>query len=183
MSVIVDGKLKLTYQEYRHFPDDGNRHELIDGEHYMAPAPGTNHQSVSRHIQFQLYRQLDEAGLAQVNNAPTDVELSDVDIVQPDLMVVSSEREHIISPSRIIGVPDLVVEILSPSTAQRDRELKRRLYEKHGVPVYWVVDADAQLVTVYELGDGAYRESGSFHDAVRLDLGELHAEVDLTKVW
>ncbi|MFW6293488.1 MAG: hypothetical protein ACOC7V_14365 [Spirochaetota bacterium] len=52
MSVIVDGKIKLTYEEYRHFPDDGNTHELIDGEHFMAPAPGTNHQSVSRHIQF-----------------------------------------------------------------------------------------------------------------------------------
>jgi Uma2 family endonuclease len=89
MSVIVDGKLKLTYQEYRRFPDDGNTHELIDGEHVMAPAPGTNHQSVSRHIQFQLYAQLEQAGEAQ-----------------------------------IIGPPDLVVEIISPSTRERDRELR-----------------------------------------------------------
>ncbi|MFW5745047.1 MAG: Uma2 family endonuclease, partial [Spirochaetota bacterium] len=114
MSMNVDGKLKLTYEEYRHFPDDGKRHELIDGEHYVAPAPGTNHQSLSRHIQFQLYEQLELAGRAEVYDAPTDVELSEVDIVQPDLAVVARERERIISPSRIIGPPDLVVEIISP---------------------------------------------------------------------
>lgn len=183
MSVNVDGKLKLTYEEYRHFPDDGKRHELIDGEHYVAPAPGTNHQSLSRHIQFQLYEQLERAGRAEVYDAPTDVELSEVDIVQPDLAVVAAEREHIISPSRIIGAPDLVVEILSPSTGDRDRELKRRLYELRGVPVYWIVDPEAQTVTVYELDEGRYRESGRFHDAVRFDLGTLHARVDLAKVW
>ena len=183
MSVNVDGKLKLTYEEYRHFPDDGKRHELIDGEHYVAPAPGTNHQSLSRHIQFQLYDQLERAGRAEVYNAPTDVELSRVDIVQPDLAVVASEREHIVSPSRIIGPPDLVVEILSPSTGDRDRELKRRLYELRAVPRYWIVDPEAQTVTAYELEEGRYREAGSFHDEVRLDHGSLHARVDLTKVW
>jgi Uma2 family endonuclease len=190
MSVIVDGKVKLTYQEYRHFPDDGNRHELIDGEHYMAPAPGTHHQSVSRHIQFQLYRQLEEQGLAQVYDAPTDVELSRIDVVQPDLAVVSREREHIVSPSRIIGAPDLVVEIVSPSTGPRDRELKRLLYERRGVPVYWLVDPDAQTVTVYETSGSApghaaspYRRMGTFHDRVELRLGALRATVDLRKVW
>ena len=183
MSVIVDGKVKLTYQEYRHFPDDGLRHELIDGEHFVSPAPGTNHQSVSRHIQYQLYEQLELTGRAEVYNAPTDVELSEVDIVQPDIMVVSKERRHIISPSRIIGAPELVVEILSPSTGARDRELKRGLYERRGVVLYWLVDPEGQAVTVYELSDGVYREKGVHHDTVRLELPGLEAEVDLSRVW
>lgn len=194
MSVIVDGKIKLTYEEYRHFPDDGNTHELIDGEHFMAPAPGTNHQSVSRHIQFQLYRQLEETGIALVYNAPTDVELSAVDVVQPDIAVVSHPRANIISPSRIIGAPDLVVEIVSPSTRRKDAELKRRLYEQHGVPVYWLVDPDAQTVTVFarpahdssprrHAPPAEYREIGPFHQQVDLEISGVTARVDLMKVW
>ncbi|MFW6293728.1 MAG: Uma2 family endonuclease [Spirochaetota bacterium] len=186
MSMIVDGQLKLTWQEFRHFPEDGNRHELIDGEHVMAPAPGTGHQSVSKHIGYQLYRQFDEAGVGQVFSAPVDVELSEIDIVEPDLLVVLRDREHIISPSRIIGPPDLVVEILSPSTASRDRELKRLLYAKSGVPVYWIVDSEAQEVSVFEsMGDGslAYPEPRRFHEQVVYERGSLRVIVDLTKVW
>jgi len=183
MSVIVDGKVKLTYREYRHFPDDGKTHELIDGEHYVAPAPGTNHQSISRHIQFQLYQQLELTERAEIYNAPTDVELSEIDVVQPDILVISRSRKRIISPSRIIGAPELVVEIISPSTGPRDRELKRGLYERRGVPVYWLVDPEAQTVTVFEFEDGAYRETGSHHEEVRLQLPDLEATVDLTRVW
>jgi len=191
MSVIVDGRLKLTYNEYRLFPEDGNTHELIDGKHYMAPAPGTNHQSICRHIQFQLYRQLEQPGEAQVFNAPTDVELSEVDVVQPDLAVVAASRAHIISPSRIVGPPDVVVEIVSPSTAERDRGLKRKLYELRGVPVYWLVDPEARTVTVYEREAdapdretrGPHREVGCLRREVRLERGTLRAVVDLTKVW
>ncbi|MBU8913108.1 MAG: Uma2 family endonuclease [Spirochaetales bacterium] len=183
MSVIVDGKVKLTYREYRHFPDDGKTHELIDGEHYVAPAPGTNHQSISRHIQFQLYQQLELTERAEVYDAPTDVELSEIDVVQPDILVVSHARRGIISPSRIIGSPELVVEIISPSSGPRDRELKRGLYERRGVAVYWLVDPEAQTVTVFELKDGAYRETGSHREEVRLELPGLEATVDLTRVW
>jgi Uma2 family endonuclease len=203
MSVIVDGRVKLTYQEFRHFPDDGNTHELIDGEHHMAPAPGTGHQYASRHIQFQLFEQLELTGMAQVYDAPTDVELSEVDIVEPDLMVVAASRRRIIKPSRIVGPPDLIVEILSPSTSARDRELKLRLYEQSGVPVYWIVDPAEKCVTVYVQADDSpidgggkasrgdkdsrvsagYREVGQFTRTVRLELGDLRAEVDLTRVW
>lgn len=194
MSVTVDGKIKLTYEEFRHFPEDGNRHELIDGEHVMAPAPGTNHQTVSRWIQFQLFRQIEETGLALVFNAPTDVELSAVDIVEPDLVIVAKERERIVSPSRIIGAPDAVVEIVSPTTGRRDRELKRRLYEQRGVPVYWLVDPEAHTVTVHARegaaegfavpGEpGEYREVGVYHERVILEVSGLRAEVDLTRVW
>lgn len=186
MGVIVDGKLKLTYQEYRHFPDDGRCHELVDGEHYVAPAPGTGHQAASGRIFAQLFRQIEEAGLGRVFAAPTDVELSEVDIVQPDLVVVLRKRERIVSPSRIVGAPDLVVEIISPSTAERDRELKRLLYERSGVPVYWLVDPDAQEVTVFEAdahGGGRYRETGVFRERVGFALNDARAVVELDRVW
>lgn len=111
------------------------------------------------------------------------MELSEIDVVQPDILVVSRNRRHIISPSRIIGSPELVVEIISPSTGPQDRELKRGLYERRGVPVYWLVDPEAQTLTVFELKDGAYRETGSHHDEIRLHLPGLEATVDLTRVW
>jgi Uma2 family endonuclease len=186
MGMIVDGQLKLTYQEYRHFPEDGRRHELIDGEHHVAPAPGTGHQAASGRIFAQLFRAIEEAGLGRVFTAPSDVELSDVDIVQPDLVAVMRDRERIISPSRIIGAPDLVVEIVSPSTAARDRELKRLLYDRSGVPVYWLVDRDAQEVTVFEAdahSGGRYRQTGRYRDRVRFARGEVTAQVDLSRVW
>ena len=124
------------------------------------------------------------AGKAEVYNAPTDVQLSDVDIVEPDLMIVSAARSRIISPSRIIGPPDVVVEILSPSNARHDLELKRKLYELREVPIYWIVDPEAQTVTVLELdADGVYREAGSFHEEVRLQYGDLQATMDLRRVW
>lgn len=104
-------------------------------------------------------------------------------MVQPNLLVVSRGRRRIISPSRIIGSPELVVEIISPSAGSRDRELKRGLYERCGVPVHWLVDPEAQTVTVFELEDGAYRETESHHDGVRLGLPRLEATVDLTRGW
>lgn len=186
MGVIVDGKLKLTYQEYRHFPEDGRRHELIDGEHYVAPAPGTGHQSASGRLFAQLFRAIEESGLGRVFSAPTDVELSRVNVVQPDLVVVLREHERIVSPSRIVGAPDLVVEIASPSTVARDHELKRLLYERSGVPVYWLVDPDAQEVTVFEAdahGGGRYRETGVYRERVGFARADVRAEVELTRVW
>ena len=79
---------------------------------------------------------------------PFDVVLSDTDVVQPDLLFVSNERANIITDENIQGAPDLVVEILSPSTAERDQTFKRSLYAKHGVKEYWLVDTDAKTVTV-----------------------------------
>jgi hypothetical protein len=94
--------VKLTYREYRCFPQDGRRHEIIDGEHKVNPASETYHQkTLSRRIQFQLYVQIEQAGLGVVFNAPTDLELSETDIVQPDLIVVSEARKTIITPTEV----------------------------------------------------------------------------------
>ena len=183
MSVIVDGKVKLTYRELEQFPDDGKRHEIIDGEHYVSASPSTYHQTVSRRLQFELYQQLELTGLAQVFDAPTDVELSEIDILVPDIFVVDEVRRQIISPSRIIGSPDLVIEILSPSTSKRDLELKRQVYEKRQVPAYWIVDPNAQRIAVFDLTEGRYVERGSFHDQIDYAVGGNRGTVDLGRVW
>jgi Uma2 family endonuclease len=179
MSIVVDGKSKLTYEEYRHFPDDGMRHEIIDGAHYMSPAPGTDHQSVSRHLQFALYRRIEENGLGYVFDAPTDLQLALTDVVQPDLIVVLSEHREIILPSRIRGVPDLVVEILSPSTTERDLTLKRALYEHHAVPEYWIVNIDERSIQRFRLQGAEYGEPEMCTE--RIDFAD--AEVDLSRIW
>ena len=88
--------------------------------------------------------------------------LSDVDVVQPDLLFVSNERMHIITPAGVRGAPDLVVEILSPATAERDRGYKRALYARNGVKEYWIVGTDAGVVTVLLLGDDGYEVIGTF---------------------
>jgi Uma2 family endonuclease len=150
-------RAKLGYREYCCFPDDGRRHEVIDGDHHMTPAPSTSHQTVSKRLQYQLYTQIELAGLGLVFSAPVDVQLAEHDIVQPDLIVVLEDRTRIITPTKINGVPDLVVEILSPSTAANDTSLKMRLYERTGVAEYWIADPDNQRLDQYQLVDGVYR--------------------------
>lgn len=150
-------RAKLGYQEYCCFPDDGRRHEIIDGDHYMTPAPSTTHQTVSKRLQYQLYTQVELAGLGLVFNAPVDVQLTEYDIVQPDLVVVLKDRTRMITHTKINGVPDLIVEILSPSTAANDTALKKQLYERTGVTEYWIADPDNQRLEQYRLVDGAYR--------------------------
>ncbi len=171
---------KLTYRDYVCFPDDGHRHELIDGDHYMNPAPSTYHQAVSRRIQFQLYPQIELRGLGSVMNAPVDVQLSDHDIVQPDLVIVL-QANRIITPSKVKGVPDHVIEILSPSTERNDCELKYSLFERVGVPEYWIADPLEHQVQQYVLTDGRYaqREHGEVVTLSYLD----SVSVDLTQVW
>lgn len=179
MSVYVGGKTRLTYEEYRHLPDDGRRHEIIDGEHYVSPSPSTDHQNASRHIQFFLYDQIERSGRGQVFDAPMDLELSPTDIVQPDLIVVLEENRDIVLRSRLRGVPDLVVEILSPSTSDRDQTLKLALYESRGVPEYWVVDVDDRSIRRYRLDGDRYGAAETCRDSIEF----AGATVDLTEVW
>jgi Uma2 family endonuclease len=122
----------------------------------VTPAPSTTHQTVSKRLQHQLYTQVELAGLGVVFNAPVDVQLGEYDIVQPDLVVVLKERAQMITHPKINGVPDLVVEILSPSTAEIDRSLKKRIYERAGVGEYWIADPESRRLEQYRLVDGVY---------------------------
>ena len=138
---------------------------------------------VSRHIQFQLYQQIELNGHGQVINAPIDLQLSEWDIVQPDLVIVLAANS-IITPSKIKGIPDLVIEILSPTNRNHDLELKRQLYEQAHVPEYWIVDADEQFVLQHMLrDDGTFSPPNSHSSSIRFERSLVAADVDLTSVW
>jgi Uma2 family endonuclease len=149
----------FTVRHYELFPEDGNRHEIVDGDHFMTPAPSLLHQMVSGNLYYLLRTWVRANRRGWVFDAPVDVELGEHDIVQPDLVLVLQERKSVLTGRRIIGAPDLVVEILSPSTAGRDREVKRTLYDRAGVREYWLVDADQGEVTVLERDDADHLES------------------------
>lgn len=175
------GQTKLTYREYACYPEDGRRHEIIDGVHYVNPAPSTYHQTVSRLIQFQLMSQIEMTGRGKVFDAPVDLHLTDHDVVQPDIVMVMNDR-NIITPTKIKGVPNLVLEILSPSSEKNDRELKFSLYEKSKVDEYWIVDSDEQEIEQHVLVDGKYQMT-RHHESITCQRIEPAAVVDLTKVW
>jgi len=142
--------LKLTYDDYLLFPDDGNRHELIDGEHYVTPSPKLNHQGISGNLYLLIRSWLEEHPIGRVYYAPVDLVFSRFDVVEPDLLYASNGRlADIATPKNMQGAPELVIEIGSPSTRKRDETIKRRLYERSGVDEYWVVDPDTEVVRVY----------------------------------
>jgi Uma2 family endonuclease len=173
-------RTKLGYREYCCFPNDGRRHEIIDGDHYVTPAPSTVHQTISKRVQHQLYTQIELAGLGVVFNAPVDVQLTEYDIVQPDLLVILAARARMITPTKVNGVPDLIIEILSPSNAAHDTALKKHLYERTGVAEYWIVDPDNQRLERYRLVDGAFSLEPSADPATAL---AGHLTVRLADIW
>ena len=150
-------------------PDDGNRYEFIGGRLYMTPAPVIRHQRVSKRLQLALVRLLEETGHGEVFYAPCLVEFPGTsDRVQPDLLFVSNERQGIITEKLMLGAPDLVVEILSPSTAHRDRGIKLDLYARRGVREYWIVDPVRDVVDVWRFGDHPGHERFTGEIPVRL---------------
>lgn len=141
----VPRQLKFTYHDYVLLPED-KQYELIDGDLYMVPAPTPYHQSIAGRIEFELRRFVKEHTMGEVLHAPCDVYFSQYDVVQPDILYVSSERLGIIKERYVQGPPELVVEILSPSSRDKDRQIKRKLYGRHGVREYWIVDPEAKSV-------------------------------------
>ncbi|MDP9367082.1 MAG: Uma2 family endonuclease [Chloroflexota bacterium] len=161
----------LTYDDLARMPDDGNRYEIIAGVLCVSPSPTEVHQAISFRLTLLVGNFVTAERLGKVYAAPFDVRLSEQDVVQPDLIFVSRSRLSIISPTCIEGAPDLLVEILSPSTRDRDRTRKARRYAMSGVPQYWLVDPDARTVTVLSLERGTYRalpkEQGVVRSAVQ----------------
>ena len=182
VATITRSGSKLTYDDYLAFPDDGRSHEIIAGEHHVSAAPNIDHQRISRHIQFQLYSQIEVPGNGEVFNAPTAVQLSEHDIVEPDLLVVLAARGSCLTERTVAGPPDLVVEILSPSTRRQDRELKLSLYQRAGVGEYWIVDPVARHVVKYVRRGPTLTPGGTFTESVAFD-GLHGVAVDLSRVW
>lgn len=158
--------VRLTYDDFVLFPDDGQRHELIDGEHYVTPSPNRKHQQVSGSLHLLIAGWLEHRPIGQIYYAPFDVVLSRFDVVEPDLLYVSNERAgEVLTAANVQGAPELVVEIGSPGTRTRDETIKRRLYERAGVAEYWLVDPELDTVRVYR------READRFARAVELSAG------------
>jgi len=148
--------LKWTYEDFLLFPDDGKRHELIDGEHIMSPSPFTKHQRILVNLTRIMSTFLWQHRIGQMFVAPMDVVLSDTDVVEPDLLFIASEHVSIITEKHIMGVPDLVVEIISTGSRKTDEIIKRRLYEQFGVKEYWIVDPELESVKVYRRQEAGF---------------------------
>jgi Uma2 family endonuclease len=180
----MDSRLrtKLVYDDLANTPDDGRTYELLDGDLFVTPSPSPQHQRVSKRLQRQLEAYFEERGLGEVFDAPLDVILTRHDVVEPDIVVVANRSQ--ISKRAIEGAPILVVEILSPSTADRDRTLKARRYEATGVPHYWIVDIDAARIDCFALKDGRYAivpAASSDQTLSHPDWPELR--IDLASLW
>jgi Uma2 family endonuclease len=147
----------LTYQDYATLPNDGRRYEIHDGALSVTPAPTPRHQRCAANLFRLLDAHVRAHGLGEVLFAPLDVILSDITIVQPDLVyLAAADRLATVSQRGIEGPPTLAVEILSPSTTAIDRETKHRLYARHGVPYFWLVDPDAGTIEAYRLQGARY---------------------------
>ena len=161
---------KLTYADYEKMPADGFRHEIIDGAELMTPAPNPDHQAVVVNLAALLRDHTKEQSLGRVFVAPTDVVLSLHDLVQPDVFFVLEARAHIVGPKSIEGAPDLVIEVLSPSTEAVDRVQKRGLYDRSGVREFWMIDPASRTVEIHEFGSPRrtriYKEGQSFESVV-----------------
>ncbi|MFQ5455419.1 MAG: Uma2 family endonuclease [Nitrospirota bacterium] len=153
---------KYTYEDYICIPDTGKRYQLIEGELYMVPAPIPYHQIVSIRIASNLSDYIETNDLGMLLYAPCDIVLSEEDVVQPDIFFISRDRLNIITDKNINGAPDLVVEILSPSTSKIDRNLKKKLYLRHEVKEYWIVYPDEEIIEVLIIEGQEYKRSGLF---------------------
>jgi Uma2 family endonuclease len=148
-STLARPDTRLTYADFLRFPDDGKRHEIIDGVHHVTPSPGLRHQDLVGRLHLAIASYLaahPEAG--RVFLSPLDVVLSPYDVVEPDLLFVTRDQAHILSEKNVQGPPALVVEVLSRGTRRRDAQAKRQLFERAGVREYWMVDSERRVVQV-----------------------------------
>ena len=136
------------------FPDDGKRHEIIDGVHYVTPSPVTRHQAILGRLYLSIGNFLEShPQLGRVYFAPFDVIFTRWDVVEPDLLVIAGDQLDILTTKNVQGAPAIVVEILSPGTRKVDEQIKRRLFDRGGVREYWLIDPELDLVKMYRRGD------------------------------
>lgn len=153
---------RVSYDDLAQMPEDGRRYELYDGEVFVVPSPILLHQVVA----MRLWRILDDYASqtgALTVVSPIDVVFSDYDVVQPDIVLLTADSMRTVSlMGPVRQSPDLAVEVLSPSTASNDRGRKMRMFQRYGVPEYWIVDPNAETIEVYRLAESAYALVGTF---------------------
>ena len=142
-----------TIEELLALPEDGQRHELLDGVHVVTPSPSPRHQVVLRELYEELARAVRDRSDVEPLWSPADIRLGPQTLVQPDLFLVRSRPGQALEQWQDVGTPLLVIEVLSPSTAARDRGAKRQVYLDAGVEEYWIVDSDARMVERWKPGD------------------------------
>jgi len=149
---------KLTYADFLLFPDDGKRHELIDGVHYVTPSPSLTHQELLGRLHLAIGNFLvPRRHLGRVVLSPFDVVMSNHDVVEPDLLFIAGDQQTMITEANVQGPPALVVEILSPGSRRRDQGIKRKLFDEKGVREYWMVDPKGRRVSICRrAGDGTF---------------------------
>ena len=173
---------QITWQDVQQFPDDGNRYEAIDGELYVTAAPSFRHNRIAHRLAVALNRLLEQPGHGIVCPAPGVEFPVTQEGVQPDLVFISEARRGIVAKEGLRGAPDLVIEILSPTTASRDRGVKLKLYERQGVEQYWIVDPEEEAVEVWLFGDEPTLQRYERTLPVRLGDEDL-GEIDLRQVF
>jgi Uma2 family endonuclease len=161
----------LSYADLESFPDDGLRRELIGGQLFVTPSPITRHQQIVMRLASAFHVHLSNHGGGEAFLAPLDVVLSDHDVVEPDVFFVAAAQSEIVGERNVSGVPALLIEVLSE--ARSDRVVKRDLYERFGVPEYWIVDGDADRVEVYRNDGGRYAKPEIFEPGDTLTLESL----------
>ena len=150
-------RIVLTYEDYAALPDDGKRYELHEGELSVTPAPGRRHQQILLNLALVLAPYVKARGVGELYIAPFDCIMTDVTVMEPDLLYVDERRRSLLGERGLEGAPTLAVEIVSPSTDRIDRRMKMGLYARHGVTWYWIVDPDPRTIEAYHLDAGAYR--------------------------
>lgn len=175
---------KLGWEDFLLLPDDA-RYEILDGKLVMTGTPPIRHQRVAANLYDELRGHVREQGLGLVLFAPVAVILDPHTIVVPDLLFVSTDRNAIVGEHAIDGAPDLLVEILSPSTARRDRTEKLRLYSRFGVAHYWIVDADRRELLAFELPSrNVYGPARVLREDERAEMKAPPGfQLDLSRVW
>jgi Uma2 family endonuclease len=153
MAMPTPASTVSTVEELLALPEDGLRHELLDGIHVVTPGPRLPHQAVLGEFSYALRRGLEGNTVLMLLASPADIVLGPKTLVQPDLFVVRKPANVRLARWSDVGVPVLAIEVLSPSTAARDRGAKRRIYQRAGVAEYWIVDLDARLVERWRPGD------------------------------
>ena len=168
MPTAARSPVRLTHDDFVLFPEDGTRHELIDGVHYVTASPNLGHQELLGRLPLAIGNFLvGRRHLGRVFLSPLDVVLSYYDVVEPDLLFVAGDQQDILTEANVQGPPALVVEILSPSTRRRDEGIKRKLFEEKGIREYWIVDPKGLAVSVFRRDD-----DGKFQRVMHLGVGQ-----------
>ena len=177
-------RVVLTYRDYAAIPADGRRYELHDGELSVTAAPAPGHQHVLLELAVALREFVNQHRLGKVFVSPIDCILSDITVVEPDIVYLVSDRLAAVSGRGIEGPPTLAVEILSPSTAHVDRGMKLQLYARYRVPYYWIVDLEARAIEGHQLSGDAYVPTGGSAGSETVSLPPFaNLRLDLATLW